>query len=77
VIALHTCRQFRGLYLDPLGRVTVKWAETFDDVKAHLRNVRIQRVDPGIVALAEQDSWRKIGQRYRDLYQRDLYQGLL
>jgi len=68
VIALKTCRQFRSLYEDPLGRATIKWAETFDDVAAYLRNIRIQRVDPGIVALAEQESWTKVGAKYLDIY---------
>lgn len=68
VIALKTCRQFRSLYEDPIGRATIRWAETFDDIAAHLRNVRIQRVDPGIVALAEQESWTRVGQKYIDLY---------
>jgi len=69
VIALKTCRQFRALYQDPLGRSTIKWAETFEDVAAHLRSVRIQRIDPGMVALAEQESWKTVGQKYLDLYQ--------
>lgn len=68
VIALKTCRQFRALYEDPIGRATIKWAETFEDVAAHLRNIKIQRCDPGIVALAEQDSWTKLGKKYADLY---------
>jgi len=33
-----------------------------------LRNIRIQRVDPGIVALAEQESWTKVGAKYLDIY---------
>ncbi len=70
VIALKTCRQFRALYADPLGRATIKWAETFEDVAAHLRNVRLQRCDPGIVALAEQESWTHLGAKYAALYQR-------
>ena len=69
VIALKTCRQFRSLYEDPIGRATIRWAETFDDVAAHLRNVRIQRIDPGMVALAEQESWRSVGLKYINLYQ--------
>lgn len=68
VIALKTCRQFRSLYEDPLGRATIKWAETFEDVAAHLRSTRLQRVDPGIVALAAQESWTTVAKRYLDLY---------
>jgi hypothetical protein len=69
VIALKTCRQFRALYDDKIGRATIKWAETFEDVAAHLRNIKLQRVDPGIVALAEQESWTKLGLKYSNLYQ--------
>lgn len=69
VIALKTCRQFRALYEDPLGRSTIKWAETFLDVAAHLRHVKIQRIDPGILALAEQESWASVGLKHIQLYQ--------
>lgn len=69
VIALKTCRQFRALYEDPLGRSTIKWAETFLDVAAHLRHVKIQRIDPGILALAEQESWAGVGLKHIQLYQ--------
>lgn len=69
VVALKTCRQFRALYDDPLGRSTIKWAETFIDVAAHLRHVKIQRIDPGILALAEQDSWASVGLKHIQLYQ--------
>lgn len=68
VIALKTCRQFRALYEDPLGRATIRWADTFDDVAAYLRNTRIQRVDPAMVALAEQEAWTKVGKKHVDLY---------
>lgn len=68
VIALRTCRQFRSLWLDPLGGEVIRWCETFQDVAAQLRRVPIQRVDPGIVALAEQESWTKVGQRYAEIF---------
>jgi hypothetical protein len=70
VIALKTCRQFRALYDDPLGQATIRWAETFEDVADYLREMPIQRIDPGIVALAEQESWARVGKRYADLYRR-------
>lgn len=69
VIALKTCRQFRALYADPLGNRCIRWAETFEDVAAHLRTLPIQRIDPRTVALAEQESWRRLGRCYIDLYQ--------
>jgi hypothetical protein len=68
VIALKGCRQFRALYDDPIGRTTIRWAETMEDVGAHLRHMRIQRVDPATVALAEQESWGKVGAKYAGLY---------
>lgn len=68
VLALSTCRQFRGLYLDSLGREVIRWGNTFEEIAFLLRIVRIDRVDPGIVALAEQDSWVRLGARYAALY---------
>lgn len=68
VIALSTCRQFRALYADPLGHDTITWCETFDDVARALRTVPIQRADPGIVALAEQESWSRRGKQYASIY---------
>lgn len=69
VIALSTCRQFRALYTDNLGYQSIRWCETFEDVRVTLRNLPIQRVDPRTVALAEQDSWRSVGQKYIQLYE--------
>lgn len=68
VIALKTCRQFRALYLDPLGSKAIRWAETFEDVSAYLRNLTPARIDPRSVALAEQESWQKRGQEYISIY---------
>lgn len=68
VLALNTCRQFRALHEDPLGREAIRWATTFEEVGVFLRRLPIQRLDPGIVALAEQDSWTRLGRRYADVY---------
>lgn len=68
VIAFSHCRQMRSLYLDPLGQEVILWCQTFDDVALCLRNMQIQRVDPGIAALAAQDSWTKVGERYSQIY---------
>lgn len=68
VIALKTCRQFRALLADPLGLAAIQWEETFEGVAWRLRNMPIQRVDPGIVALAEQESWRGVGRKYIEIY---------
>jgi hypothetical protein len=69
VIAFRTCRQFRALYQDWLGREAIAWCEDFAGLKFLLSHVvPIARVDPGIVALAEQESWAKLGQQYATLY---------
>jgi hypothetical protein len=68
VIALSTCRQFRSLYLDDLGNETIDWCDTFERVSYALRYMSIGRVDTRIVALAEQESWIHLGQKYARLY---------
>lgn len=68
VIALSTCRQMRALALDPLGAETIRWAETFDQVGRILRGLPLGRLDAGIVALAEQESWRHLGRKYAALF---------
>jgi hypothetical protein len=70
VFALSTCRQFRALFYDPLGCEVIRWCDTFEEVANHLLRCPIQRVDPGIVALAQQDSWAGLGRRYAALYRR-------
>ena len=68
VIALSTCRQMRALYADPLGREAIRWCSTFEEVAFALRTCSIERCDPGIVALAEQESWQQLGKKYAALY---------
>jgi hypothetical protein len=68
VIAFASCRQFRALLKDPLAREVLRWADTFDQVSRILRICPVQRLDPGILALAEQDSWAALGQRYAGLW---------
>jgi len=70
VIALSTCRQMRALYADSLGQQAIMWAQTFTDVTTCLQNLTIGRVDAGMVALAEQDSWAHVGERYASIYRR-------
>jgi glycosyltransferase involved in cell wall biosynthesis len=75
VLAFRTCRQFRALYHDWLGREAIAWCEDFEGLRFLLSHVvPIGRVDPGIVALAEQDSWEKLGAKYAALY-RELANG--
>lgn len=69
VIALSTCRQFRDLYLDPLGRTAIKWVSDFEELRFTLTHlVPLERVSPPVVALAAQDSWAQLGARYARLY---------
>lgn len=67
VIALHTCRQFRALYRDPLGMSTIHWCETFAEVQAALVYSTSGRLDHGIVALAHQERWSLRGRWYAAL----------
>jgi hypothetical protein len=68
VFALHTCRQNRALYLDDLGRAAICWSETFEQFRWQVMRTPIARVYAPSVALAEQDSWAKLGQKYAQLY---------
>jgi len=69
VVALSTCRQFRALHEDGLGRLAIDWCETFEEVGARLRTLpRDEGLDPQMVALAEQESWARLGARYAALY---------
>src|SRR6266571_560560 len=67
VIAFSHCRQMKSLWEDPLGREVIYWTDSFDGVAEHLRTLPIQRVDPGTVALATQDSWEQLGRKYAAL----------
>lgn len=67
VLAFSGCRQFRDLDI-PEGRA-ILWCEDWAGVDLALRHrVCIQRCDPGIVALAERDSWASVGRKYAALY---------
>jgi hypothetical protein len=74
VIAWRHCRQFRDLYLsDPnigfLLTSQIDWCESFSHLPIHLEHIPIQRVSPGIVAIAHRDSWVKQGKRYAEIFQ--------
>lgn len=66
VLATRDCRQFRDLQGDPVGGRAITWLDdlSVEGVATALETVRIERVDPGIVRLAEQDSWVGIGRQY-------------
>jgi hypothetical protein len=68
VVALATCRQFRALFDDWIGQRAIYWCRDFDHIQRTLHSIPIQRCDPGIVALAEQDSWTHLGENYARLY---------
>jgi hypothetical protein len=70
VFALESCRQFRALLADPLANKYVRWCTGFEQLQERLPNVIPGRVDCGIVALAEQDGWPKLGAKFADLWQR-------
>ena len=65
VLATWDCRQFRDLQDTLLGVGAIYWLYdlSIEAVAQALSQVPIQRVDPGIVALAERDSWMRVGQR--------------
>lgn len=70
VIALSTCRQYRALYADPLGRTAIRWAETFEEAQEYLPSMRYGQVDPQVAQLADQDSWSVVGRRYAAIYRK-------
>lgn len=62
-------RQFRDLHADPVAARVITWIEpTLEQVVEALSRVKIAPLDAGMVRLAEQDSWTKLGQQYARLY---------
>ena len=69
VLALAHCRQFRALFDDPLARTTITWCEDLEGLAFALTHfVRLERTSPAVVALAEQESWTRLGRKYATLY---------
>jgi len=68
VLALRDCRQFCDLW----GTDAIHWITNGSPsgVARALAVTPIQRVDAGIVAVAERDSWANMGRRYAQLYHR-------
>jgi hypothetical protein len=64
VYALHGCRQFRSLAEEE----AIQWVTGFEDLQDRLLSDPIQRIDPNVVVLAEQESWTTLGARYAGLY---------
>lgn len=72
VIAWRDCRQFRDLVdaelnIGPLFE-GIRWCGGFDRLPRELSRVPIQRVDPGIAHLANQDSWGNQGKKYAAVF---------
>ncbi len=67
--AMGGCRQFRDLYLDPVGSCAINWVHKLDvqEVASALACVRPGPFDAGMVHLAHQDSWASRGQVYAKL----------
>lgn len=69
VLALQTCRQFRDLFTDPLGRIAIHWVDGWDHLRQRLTyHVGAGRFDARTVVLAQQESWVGLGERYAALY---------
>lgn len=62
-------RQFRDLAYDRLASRVITWINPdLQQIVDALVQVRIAPLDAGMVALAEQDSWAKLGAKYAALY---------
>lgn len=68
VLAFSHCRQMRALFMDGLGSLAIRWCESFDEARNTLEGMTLGRFDPPTIALAAQDSWVGLGQRYAGLY---------
>lgn len=68
VLAFRHCRQMRALYDDPLGRQAIRWCDSFQDVAETLQRLTLGRWDGATVALAQQDGWLGLGQKYAGLF---------
>lgn len=68
VIALETCRQFRDLFADEFGSRAIDWVLDWGEARTALRCTHGGHVCTSMHALAEQDSWVKLGAKYATLY---------
>lgn len=73
VIATTSCRQFRDLREDPVGRAAISWIDVVDPgqperVAEALAAVPIGRLYPPMVRLARQDSWARVADRYAEIF---------
>lgn len=72
VIAFESCRQFRDLSEDAFASSMITFVDDWDDLRNTLELMPPMRYDAGIHALAEQDSWARLGGKYADLYRQVL-----
>lgn len=72
VYALAGCRQFRDLLraeeVEESHNYLIRWCESFDDLRKGLKTDPLVPWDPGIVWLAERDSWRQQAKRYAAIF---------
>lgn len=62
-------RQMRDLQTDDLGSRVITWINPdLTSLTRALSEVRIAPIDAGMVALATQDSWKSVGEKYARLY---------
>lgn len=70
VLAFQGCRQFRDLQTDRLGSRAVQWFGDEGRLRTLLQTIIPLHLDPLVHALAEQDSWKRLGEKYVELYRR-------
>ncbi len=72
VYALQSCRQFRALAIAVYQTEglwdAIRWVDDFPALRSRLLGCSLQRLDPHVVRLAEQDSWTQLGAKYAALY---------
>jgi hypothetical protein len=62
-------RQMRDLQTDDLGSRAITWINPdLTSLVRALSEVKIAPIDAGMVALATQDSWKSVGEKYARLY---------
>ena len=65
------CRQMRDIEIaerEEWGIQVIRWTEDFDSFRRDLTRCPIQRIDPGIAFIAEQDSWPRQAEKYLTLF---------
>lgn len=72
VIALQSCRQFRDLFLldvdRPVWDRSIIWTRDWAGLRHHLGEIQPHHYYAPTHRLAHQDSWKKVGENYAQLY---------